>query len=73
MLKVKLVLYCECIVYRFGFTLISILFKAEVRAILCLSVLFNISDHVILCCVAFCFMLVVANKLITITIISITE
>jgi len=49
--------------YRFGFTLISILFRAEVRAILCLSVLFNIFDRVILCCVAICFMFVLANKI----------
>ena len=30
------------IVYRFGFTLISILFRAQVSALLCLWVLFNI-------------------------------
>jgi len=34
--------------YRCGFTLISILFTAEVRALLCLSVLFNIFDSVVL-------------------------
>ena len=36
---------------------------AEVRALLCLSVLFNIIDRVILCCVAICFMFVLANKI----------
>jgi len=56
-----MVLYCECIVHRFGFTLISILFRA--RALLCLSVPFNISDHVILCCIAIRFMLGLANKI----------
>jgi len=30
---------------------------------MCLSVLFNIFDHVIFCCVATCFMLVLANKI----------
>jgi len=59
---VKLVLSCECIVCRFGSTLISISFRADVRAFLCLSVLFNIFDHVILCCIAVCFMHVLANK-----------
>ena len=39
---VKRVLSCECIVYRFGFTLISILFRAEDRgrpltSLMCLS------------------------------------
>jgi len=60
--------YCECVVYRFGFTLISILFRADIRALLCLSVLFNISDHVspILCCIAMHFMLVLAIKRIII-------
>jgi len=46
------------------FALISILFRAEVRALLCLSVLFNILDHVIICCIAICFMFVLANKII---------
>ena len=36
----------------------SILFKAEARALLCLSVLFNI-----LCCIAICIMLVLADKI----------
>ena len=58
----------ECVLYRFGFTLISILFRADIRALLCLSVLFNISDHVrpILCCIAMRFMLVLAIKCIII-------
>jgi len=62
MLMMKLVRSCECIVYRFDFTL-SILFRAEVRALLCLSVLFNRFDHVIICCIAICFVLVLANKI----------
>ena len=41
-------------IYGFHFTSISILFRAEVRALLCLSVL---------CCTAICFMLVLANKI----------
>jgi len=40
-----------CLVYRFVLTLIYILFRAEVRTLPCLSVLFNIFDHVILCCI----------------------
>ena len=63
MLMVKLVLSCECIVCRFGFTLISILFRAEVRALLCLSVMFSIFEHVILCCIAVYFVFVLANKI----------
>jgi len=53
-------------VYRFGFTLISISFRAEVRALLFISVLLNIFYHVILCCIAICcnlFMLMLANKI----------
>jgi len=44
------------IVYRFGFTLISILFRAQVSALLCLSVLFNILLYYNLfyACVDFC-------------------
>ena len=43
---------------RFGFTLVGVLCRAELRALLCLSVLqFIIVDHVILC-----FMLVLANN-----------
>ena len=41
-----------------GFTLMSILFKAEARALLRLAVLFNI-----LCCIAICIMLVLADKI----------
>jgi len=36
---------------------------AEVRALLCLSVLLNISDRLILCCIAIYFMLVLASKI----------
>ena len=43
-------------------TLIFILYRAEVRALLCLSILFSIFDHVICCCIAICFMLVLANN-----------
>jgi len=49
-------------VKEFGFTLISILFRATVTALLFLSVLFNIFDHVILCCIVVCFMFLQANK-----------
>ena len=41
---------CVCVrvlsIYRFAFTLVSILLRADARALLCLSVLFNIFDHV---------------------------
>ena len=47
MLMVKLVLSCECIVYLFTFTLISILLRGEIRALLCPSVQFNTFDHVL--------------------------
>jgi len=42
MLMVNFVLSYTCTIDRFNFTLISILFRAEVRALLCFSVLFNI-------------------------------
>ena len=61
---VNLVLSCTCTIDRFNFTLISILFRAEVRALLCFSVLFNIFDHVIYTLfIAICFIVVLANKI----------
>jgi len=45
--RLNLCVFLKCIDYLFGFILISILFRAEVRAILCLSVLFNIFAHVL--------------------------
>jgi len=43
---VKHVCVCVLSIYRFAFTLVSILLRADARALLCLSVLFNIFDHV---------------------------
>jgi len=56
-----------CLYIDLVLTLISILFRAEGRALLCLSVLFNIFDNVILRCIGICFVLALANKINTTT------